>query len=291
MRYGLNVGVFLGRSAVRGDVLEALLRWLDLLARTFPTRVGRWKLQWLHAQLAARTQLAGGVLESGVFDEMLEGWDFANTHGEPIVWHHCQGLEGEEAGGGFSCAQWLLFHLLAQRVTDLPAGGVQGAAATIHGFVRHFFGCLECRDNFLRKNPEPPELPRGDAAALALWLWREHNAVSARLNVERAEDRALSSSAGTAAAHYHAKVQFPPLDACEACYDKDGAVVEPAVARYLAFAYGFDEAPDDGDDGEPKGAALGALGWLAWLVFFSALAWAAVGGLLRKKRKREGKWM
>jgi len=277
VRYGLNVGVFLGRSTVRGAVLEA---------HTFPTRVGRWKLQWLHAQLATRTQLAGGVLDSGVFDQVLEGWDFANTRGEPIVWQHCQGLEGEEAGGGFSCAQWLLFHLVAQRAADLPAG--VDAAATIHGFVQHFFGCLECRDNFLRKNPAPPELPRGDAAALATWLWREHNAVSARLNVERAEDRALSNAAAAGAAHYHAKVPFPPLDACEACYDKDGAVVESAVARYLAFAYGFDEAPSEG---EPKGSALGALGWMAWLAFFSALAWAAVGGLLRKKRKREGKWM
>ena len=64
----------------------------------------------------------------------------------------------------------------------------------------------------------------------------------------------------------------------------DDAVVE----KYLAAAYFF----EDDDSTRTKTATsegLGSWAWLGWMMFFSLLAWLAVGGLLRKRKKRDGK--
>jgi hypothetical protein len=217
IRFGLETGVFLGRNELDGDALQALIHWLDLLSKTFPGEISRWKLDWLKRQIQSRTTTTNSnQLTSHLFDELLVGWDF----GRGGTWNHCS----DELG--FPCGLWMLFHTISvspflDLVPDNKFGHhllqhkLPSPAATIHGFIYHFFSCSECRDNFLAKNPTPPS-SNDEEVDFPLWLWREHNSVNTRLG--------------------HPK--FPSLEACTLCYDSHYEFDEVVVRRFLISAYG-----------------------------------------------------
>ena len=217
IRYALETGVFLGRKELIGDALATLRNWLVLLSLTFPTEMGRWKLDWLRRQVEARST-AGDVasLNSATLDALLEGWDFGRRSGES--WEHCS----DELG--FPCGLWMVFHTVSvavMRGVELPPE-LPAAHAIIHSFIDHFFSCSECRENFLKANPRPPHVER-TGPTFALWLWREHNSVNVRLGHPR----------------------FPLIEACRACYvtpttPGNSDFEESVVARFLASAYAFE---------------------------------------------------
>jgi len=115
--------------------------------------------------------------------------------------------------GGFPCALWMLFHVLS---VSSSSGGAstESTLHAIHGYIEHFFGCNECRLNFLQSNPNPIRdvvqlalkyhIP--PARSVLLWLWNEHNSVSLRL-----------TSKG------NIRPIFPSKDLCYSCYIIDSA--------------------------------------------------------------------
>ena len=74
----------------------------------------------------------------------------------------------------------------------------------IRDYIRDFFGCRQCSENFSKM---AVEIPKEVATATdgVLWLWRAHNRVNKRLQ------DAVSSDP------QHPKIQFPSQEQCPHC--------------------------------------------------------------------------
>lgn len=114
----------------------------------------------------------------------------------------------------------------------------------IVGFVEHFFSCEECRRNFLERNRHiASKINTNRGKDVILWLWKEHNYVSARINRER-------SSSGK-----NVRQTFPGRELCASCYKSRGSNGltnslenkqdpewdEDVVVRFLVATYCFDD--------------------------------------------------
>lgn len=217
IRYSLEKGVFLGRFELSAVEYGALVDWLDVLQQLYPCAIGRWKLGLLRQQVVASHRESGGKLTSGNFDRLLANWGFAN---QGYAWQYCARQPSEVGdGAGYTCGLWLLFHILGTAATS--ASTQLQLSLALHGFVRHFFSCLDCRDNFLLHNPEPFQPSPG--SEFAMWLWREHNFVNRRLNRENANVQ-----------HFDG---FPTREMCPSCYLGDGEFDEQVVQRFLGHAF------------------------------------------------------
>jgi len=297
IRYGLEKGVFLGKFVLSKEEETALLRWLDLLRRAFPSASGRWKLDWFYQGV---TDLArAGPIASKAFDELLTGWGFARRFDEGWNWQYCHANSRKEgAGAGYTCGLWLLFHALSVNQARTPSLKDLDIATAIHGFVMHFFSCNECRENFLKHNPRPFKSEiAGDTFAFAMWLWREHNFVSNRLNHED-EKEGIKRTAP--------REMFPPLEMCGRCRRiKENGLWEfdeSVVVRYLDHAFsGFPENEEvaftnDGGAGTSRSlfevvvSGMRGASRTFWYILGGVLT---VGGLLwlKKRRKRFARLM
>jgi len=219
VRFGLESGVFLGRRVLQGDELNALYAWLNLLRQSFPGDLERKQLETLLMQLKDEGRKGGNKISSDSFDTIMYGSTLAKYDAsDPFErwrpkWTLCS--EGDKKGvdvfGGYPCALWTLLHVL----TVSTASGGAAPEMTLNaivGFIKHFFACNECRDNFLASNPQPvvdvlqkaTQLGILPSRALVLWLWAEHNAVSRRLNSEAGLDHVP-------------RLAFPPENQCRSC--------------------------------------------------------------------------
>ena len=91
-------------------------------------------------------------------------------------------------------------------------------------FVEEFFECRDCRDHFVamsatvsrsdrvRTNGGAPTIFKTRKAAV-LWLWRAHNAVSARILDQEATDGADPFESD----QLHMKRLFPTAEQCPKC--------------------------------------------------------------------------
>ena len=95
-------------------------------------------------------------------------------------------------------------------------------------YVKNFFPCSGCREHFVSDYSEcqntacdlvDNEIDKGRAA---LWLWRVHNSVTARVSDE---DGRIKSSA------------WPPRGDCEECWGESGGEYEEKILSYLEFYY------------------------------------------------------
>jgi thiol oxidase len=98
----------------------------------------------------------------------------------------------------------------------------------VRGYVKHFFGCRECSQNFMRGAVHIEERVHNDDDAV-MFLWRSHNKANWNLRGDASEDP------------QHAKVQFPSAAQCPACHvtAKNGSDLwnEPEVLRFLRTMY------------------------------------------------------
>eukprot|EP01062_Namystynia_karyoxenos_P040086 TRINITY_DN29218_c0_g1_i2.p1 TRINITY_DN29218_c0_g1~~TRINITY_DN29218_c0_g1_i2.p1 ORF type:complete len:372 (+),score=76.23 TRINITY_DN29218_c0_g1_i2:91-1206(+) len=125
-----------------------------------------------------------------------------------LEWAHCA-AGGEGTGGGLPCGLWLLFH-------SLVAAGGRPALDAVLGWCAAHLGCPDCRTHWaglVAAHPPPPQPAAGGAPE---WLWRAHNAVSARLR----------------------RPEWPPAALCPRCRGAGGAWDLPAVRRFLDQHYG-----------------------------------------------------
>jgi hypothetical protein len=127
----------------------------------------------------------------------------------PAAWGACAG--SVEGARGYSCGLWTLLHALAEGVDEQVGGSLWHGGAK--AYVGSFFACDDCRAHFVER------LSHGDVAALAepkgstrrlaaLWAWRIHNEVNARLAGEE----------GAAPADpQHPKQSWPSDALCPSC--------------------------------------------------------------------------
>ena len=116
--------------------------------------------------------------------------------------------------------------------------------AGILAFVEYFFTCEECRRNFMNQNSDvQSKIGTKHGRDVILWLWKEHNSVSERINKERS-----SSSENL-------RRTFPEWSICPSCHGsiKQDAVLtrleapreriwdEDSVVRFLIATYCFDD--------------------------------------------------
>jgi len=98
----------------------------------------------------------------------------------------------------------------------------------VRGYIKHFFGCEECRKNFLRGAAHLDDVVFSDKDAV-LFLWRSHNRANHWLRRDVTEDP------------QHPKVQFPNLSQCPTCHktSANGSVVweEDSVYEFLQSMY------------------------------------------------------
>ncbi len=95
------------------------------------------------------------------------------------------------------------------------------------GYIGQFFGCMECRVNFLKMTVSINEEVR-EADDAILWLWRGHNKANERLHDDPSEDP------------HHPKIQFPESIMCSECWTSHrGKLVchEDNVLKYLKKFY------------------------------------------------------
>ncbi|XP_045531045.1 sulfhydryl oxidase 1-like isoform X1 [Pieris brassicae] len=211
-----------------GDVLQALLNYLNVLIVSFPARKNlKDYLTDLHNTLATKNEWSG----SEVY-ELVKSREAAH---EPVYTSNsdyigCKGSQPQYRG--YTCGLWILFHTLTVNAAQKP--GLEGprVLSAIHGYVKHFFGCTECSQHFqaMAEKNKIFQITENDKAVL--WLWIAHNEVNLRLAGDVTEDSK------------HPKIQYPSVDNCPKCRLTRGAWNLPAVYEYLQKVYDADNIRD-----------------------------------------------
>ncbi|TYZ59799.1 hypothetical protein PybrP1_004369 [[Pythium] brassicae (nom. inval.)] len=252
--FGLKQGVFMGREVLEDVELDALKSWLKMVAQTFPGAINRKLIQ----KLAARVEPVG-LLDFDTFDALVREWQQAtvfdfkfeesklNFSGAAVAVPEWQRRSDLFLGEGvtyracalYTCGQWNMFHMLTMNPPEPHARSAEllvSVIATIRRFVKHFFGCVQCRDHFLEYNTLERVKALAGAAnkplALKRWLWEMHNAVNKRIM----------------------HPLWPKPDVCPTCGHEDNwELVE--VDKWLGNTYAFREVPLPPITEPPKTAA------------------------------------
>lgn len=200
--FGLKQGVFMGREVLEDVELDALKSWLKMVSQTFPGSINRKLIK----KLSDRVEPIG-LLDFDTFDALVKEWqkttvfDFEfeesklNFTGAAHVpeWQRLSDLflgEGVtyRACALYTCGQWNMFHMLTMNPPEPGARSAElmvSVIASIRRFVKHFFGCVQCRDHFLEYNTleRVKSISSAENKPLALkrWLWEMHNAVNKRI--------------------------------------------------------------------------------------------------------------
>lgn len=156
-----------------------------------------------------------------------------------------------QSGVGYTCGLWELFHIASVGITEWNSNtrddrskgvSAEDAGKVLRNFIAHFFGCDECRTNFLnaydsceldRCNRFTPAFTSSVWNEFPLWLFEMHNAVNLRLMKEQAkeEKRVVSEED-------ERKTQWPSRMECPGCYNNtDGSFVKEAVLQHLRIEY------------------------------------------------------
>lgn len=252
--FGLKQGVFMGREVLEDVELDALKSWLKVVAQTFPGAINRKLLQ----KLADRVEPIG-LLDFDTFDALVKQWQQAtvfdfefeesklNYTGAPTTVPDWQRRSDVFLGEGvtyracalYTCGQWTMFHMLTMNPPEPLARSSEllvSVMASIRRFVKHFFGCVQCRDHFLEYNTlERVKTLAADAnkpLALKRWLWEMHNAVNKRVM----------------------HPLWPKPDVCPTC-GHDGNWEQIEVDKWLGNTYSFREVPVPPNTEPPKTTA------------------------------------
>ncbi|XP_078459237.1 sulfhydryl oxidase 1-like [Lampetra planeri] len=234
------------RPTLSGASLAALKNFVRVLVKFLPGRVCVLRLlesllRWLEA-LPPRRRVTALELE-----RLLDG-SHAQEGGDLLpdvaTWVGCQGSGPRH--GGLPCALWGLFHVLATSAAiandslvatgDAPAWDPLEVLRAVRGYVAHFFSCRTCALHFDAAVRQGAAAVR-DADAAALWLWRQHNHVNARLAGSRADDPAFP------------KAPWPPAALCPECRvslgDTRWAWDEASVLHFLKRHFSADNVALD----------------------------------------------
>jgi hypothetical protein len=234
--------VYTSEGRLPPEKREALQRWLLFLQRVLPSA---WNVRRIVEGIltdfkSACTQESGllKIIENTISPSAPLSWSPACTKGEE--------------GMGYTCGLWQLFHIASVGLVEwnrfLPddtnlrmAISAEDAGKILRDTVNSFFGCQECRTNFV-KAYDDCFLDRCNRLRhfkdidhwqqFPTWLLDMHNAVNVRLAKEKAEkDHHILTLADE-----NAK-KWPQQQDCPKCWKKDGAIDEEAMYKYLRIEY------------------------------------------------------
>lgn len=218
VQYAINNEV-LGRREFSREAVEALSQFLRLLQQHLPNQRVQMStaLQRLRALVDSAPPSVGGEwLQQRMAAEGVK------IPGSGVQWKHCRG--SEQRYRGYTCSLWMLFHSVTVNKAITEPNGISPLPAIL-GYVRHFFSCRECSQNFQRMADEDGLLAVSTAKSAAIWLWKAHNKVNKRLKNTLTEDP------------QHPKVQFPSEQQCAECRDVSGRFNHTHVLRFLQVFY------------------------------------------------------
>ncbi|PVD22117.1 hypothetical protein C0Q70_17921 [Pomacea canaliculata] len=201
LHYSLRQEVAICKT-IEGQKLDALRNFITTLAKFFPGRkevvAFLWKLANHLAEL--KEPLTG---ESWL--EAVESIQDKNAFlPKRVSWVECKG--SQPGYRGYPCSMWTLFHVLTVSAYDnAKAVNPQEVLLSISGYMKHFFGCQECSQNFLKMAATIEDEVHKPRDAV-IWLWNAHNRANKRLHGDVSEDP------------QHPKVQFPPASDCPECH-------------------------------------------------------------------------
>lgn len=278
MQFGLTQ-IFAGRGQLSEDEVKGLLLWLRILNQTgnilFDKGVAmglrllleKVEASYRHDSAISKVAWKQLLLESGVLTNAHANYDTLGS--DDGTWVVCNEMyvgnimdrttsENSVHRRGYTCGLWMLFHFLAEqshiddarKIDSISSfGSMSGGQApklytvdAIVAFVRHFFGCKQCRDNFLSQfvSSDSMKVARQSKDHLVEWLWRAHNSVNARLRVEEGQKRSP----------FH--LPFPDCEWCLHCcrsdqvgpFAKDLFIKENAL-KFVKRAYCVDRQHKD----------------------------------------------
>lgn len=240
LRYSINHEISLMKS-IDGEKMKALQKYLAVLAAYFPLRRNNVYLEVIRDVVERRSATTGeefSQLAKTTEEEMSPVYS-----GAPRRWIGCRG--SADSYRGYPCGLWTMFHMLTvnfaleRRDRDVTRALSRDPAAILramHGYIGTFFGCADCAAHFVEMADRNGMFDVRSRDEAALWLWRAHNQVNARLSGDNTEDPE------------HRKIQYPAAEHCPACRHANDSWNEEEVLRYLKIKYSYSGIKFDGID-------------------------------------------
>lgn len=237
LRYSMNNEISLIKS-IDGEKMEALRRYLAVLAAYFPLRRSNTYLEVIRDVVKSRSTMTGeefSQLAKTTEEEMSRVYS-----GLPHQWMGCKGSASSYRG--YPCGLWTMFHMLtvnfALEPSKVPDADFSKDPAAVlramHGYIGMFFGCADCAAHFVEMASKNKIFDTRSRDKAVLWLWRAHNKVNARLSGDATEDPE------------HKKIQYPTAEHCPACRYVNGSWNEEEVLQYLKTKYSYSSIKYDG---------------------------------------------
>ncbi|KAL8559832.1 hypothetical protein ACOMHN_030168 [Nucella lapillus] len=251
LTYSLRHEVAL-HNFIQGERLDALRRFVSVLAKYFPGRPPVTRLLHKLDDYLKKTEVLTGETWLAAINSSQDKEAFLP---DKVRWVGCRGSLPRYRG--YPCGLWMLFHVLTVAVYERTQGASgQETPLAIRDYMEHFFGCEECAQNFLKAAGAHLEHKTHTPSDSALWLWMAHNRANKRLHGEISEDP------------QHPKIQFPSSRACPKCRPEQDSESDKvpwwnssAVLAFLVKVYGKknlilnssqEETWVDDDDGEQE---------------------------------------
>ncbi|KAK1943992.1 Sulfhydryl oxidase 1 [Phytophthora citrophthora] len=200
--FGLKQGAFMASDVMDDEEFDALKGWLKMVSETFPGAINRKVIKPLYEKVKAKE-----LLDFDTWDAILKEWQEGSVAAfkaeeerydfTDLTVPEWQRLNDLFIGQGatyracalYTCGQWNMFHMLTMNPPETGARNAEvmvSVVASIRRFMKHFFGCVNCRDHFLKENTIEAVKKIKDAEdkplALRRWLWEQHNSVNKRLH-------------------------------------------------------------------------------------------------------------
>ncbi|CAF0981773.1 unnamed protein product, partial [Didymodactylos carnosus] len=197
---------------LKNDVYIDLVKWLTVLAKYFP---GREPVMIYLTNLVDSVKSKPDNFTGSQFKQMAS-MKTKDAYLPTCVqqWHHCSGSKNQYRG--YPCAVWLIFHTLTvrqvqfqeKRLIPFKQLNKSEIPLAIKNYVKHFFGCRECSDHFMKETVDVENIQLNKYETI-FYLWNIHNRVNQRLRGDLTEDP------------LHPKLQFPPIALCKQCHESD----------------------------------------------------------------------
>jgi thiol oxidase len=152
----------------------------------------------------------------------------------------------------FPCSLWTLFHFLTvQAAKNSQNSNPLEVLQTMHGYIKHFFGCTDCSKHFQSMSSKNKIWNVTSEDQAVLWLWASHNQVNKRLSGDITEDPE------------HRKIQFPSHEMCPDCriertsYNQNDSIDwdKSQVLQYLKNIFSVENLSNLGSNDERTFAA------------------------------------
>lgn len=226
LRYSLKNEVGL-RKVITGEKLEALRNYVDVLLHYFPFgENGKILLQKVKDYINSSDTVNGGEISKMI--KAAEKPD-QKVFSSPRQWLACKGSLPHTRG--YPCGLWKMFHYLTVNAAkDKFYKNPRIILDTMHGYIKNFFSCEDCKNHFLQMADRRQLIRVNDWDEGILWLWAAHNEVNNRLSGDETEDPA------------YPKIQFPSRERCTQCHNiQDNTWNQKQVLLYLKEMYDSDK--------------------------------------------------